>query len=334
MKVKGMQQQGPWKIAVGVMVLFVCVAALVVVWGRRRTEAFDEPPPNNSGGPITLAIVAQKTENVGDDIQVLAMLRVLKSFATPRWTFENPDLAAVFGTLTPSGAPKPIDAPIVVKVFERDRIYAHAEPAIVIGCGWFTHQPKTWNVHPQHQVVFIGFHACQLFRDRIRASPELQAVFRKNAPVRCRDLSTMRFFESLAIPATFSGCVTMTLHDYQSDYESNIKHPVICTGSIQPACVKAPFLCNHCMNGILNYDERLYVAKQHLDTYASAGRIITDRLHTFVPSSAMGKPVEFTMNDPSRTEGLQDIMQGDRQGILDKAEAFRQTLHDALVAKL
>ncbi len=134
--------------------------------------------------------------------------------------------------------------------------------------------------------------------------------FRKNQPIGCRDLPTMKFLKSKGIKSYFSGCMTLTFPYYNGERKNNIvlvdsynyenvKYPK----DIE-VIKKSPF-GNISMEDRRNPLKRIEIAKELLEIYKTAGLVISSRVHAILPCIAMGTPVIpiHTNHNSSRLSG-------------------------------
>ena len=225
------------------------------------------------------AIIYYKdSDNIGDDIQTYAALKLL-------------------GTTD--------------YFLDRERLdEADVQPGTKLLCnGWFMKEPPNWPPHKNLNPLFISMyidhkHGCY---DRM-LSDELIPYYKEHEPIGCRDKNTLKLFQNLGIEAYFSGCVTLTLPEYQGErtneillvdpfvkifdqkyVETQIKR-LIPKEIADQVCV----ITHHDYNlRNLTVEQRLENAQKLLDRYAKARMIITSRIHCGLPATALGTPVYF-----------------------------------------
>jgi hypothetical protein len=113
-------------------------------------------------------------------------------------------------------------------------------------------------------------------------------------PALCRDISTRDFFRNIDIDAEFNGCITTSLKS--KDLK---KDRLIC---IDPGRRPEATLVNYEFFTQINYDlpslppeERLMEACRRIDLYDSAEKVVTSRLHVYLPCQALNTNVELTL---------------------------------------
>ena len=137
-------------------------------------------------------IYYQYSDNIGDDIQTFAALKLL------------------------GGTDYFLD---------RERLdEAHVEPGTKLLCnGWFMKEPKHWPPHKDLHPLFISMyidhkHGCY---DHM-LSKDLKSYYNTYSPIGCRDKNTLKLFQQLGVDAYFSGCVTLTLPKYEGERSDEI----------------------------------------------------------------------------------------------------------------
>lgn len=247
-----------------------------------------------------LAVVQPTTTNIGDDIQVVAMLRIVKAFQSPLWSFDPPQLGTFMETLSQAVPSSPFHCPLTLTILHRDNLSLYTSECLVLAFGWMSKSPAhRWMPGPSLRAVFIATSLDLRFRKSLLKNRKALDVFKQSAPIGCRDISTMSFLVKLGIPAYFSGCLTLTLGNWKQDYSQWFD---LCTssgvrGDDNQNCLVAlnnqntwrELGSNH-----TSFLQRLQLARGILDLYASANRVYTGRLHTYLPCRAMGKKSTFT----------------------------------------
>lgn len=119
------------------------------------------------------ALITCSTNNIGDDIQSLAVSGMM---------------------------------PEVAICIDRERISDFVLPAKAVIAGWYKHDATDWPPHPNIKTMFVGFHAfhSSCVTDHI---DYLKTV----GSIGCRDQSTQELCSRNGLDAYFSGCVTLTL---------------------------------------------------------------------------------------------------------------------------
>lgn len=129
---------------------------------------------------ITHIPVALRTNNLGDDIQSLALQRLI-GFTAGQYV-------------------------------DRDAPQRWPKDALIPLCGWFG-----WGRFPTPaEVLVVGFHCRPLSRANLFQNRQWLAaqVKQQGFPAMCRDISTREFLRMMRIDAEFGGCVTLHLERY------------------------------------------------------------------------------------------------------------------------
>ena len=171
--------------------------------------------------------------------------------------------------------------------------------------GWFADSPfavvPVLPLPSQYLPIFFSFHIQypEILTD------DAIAYLKRFAPIGCRDIATRDLLMNQDIDAFFSGCVTTTLAFAGEaepsgeilDVDADMKPSAIQMKNQYPA-VKTR-----------NFDENIEASLLLLQQFRNAKKVITSRLHCYLPTRALGGNVFFThknMND-SRFDGLIDI---------------------------
>lgn len=133
-------------------------------------------------------------------------------------------------------------------------------------------------------------------------SPERKWIelFRKYAPIGCRDEFTRKFISSMGIPAYLQGCITNILpRRPDGDYKKVLL--VDCPDAVLPYIPKeladrAEVLSNAEYIGNLSYEENYRKIKRRYEYYRdNAALVVISRYHVATPCNAMGIPAIFIM---------------------------------------
>lgn len=208
--------------------------------------------------------------NLGDDIQTLAMMRLMPEGSNPLF-------------------------------IERDKL-AHSELTgrLVLG-GWWGHDPKGSLPAPSGiDALPVSMH----LNLRMQLHAGTTSLI-NGAPIGARDLSTLEFLRSKgAKDAYFSGCMTLTLPWSDSGRDDVI----LCDLKPKEEALARSFFpsatsVSHYVHHLVPDDDRRRMASSLLGQYAQASLVITSRLHAALPSVAMGTPAILCYNpaDPRFT---------------------------------
>lgn len=208
---------------------------------------------------VTAVPLAYGTSNLGDDIQTKAALRFFETEQT----------------------------------VPRDHASRWNNYRVAL-CGWFGH--ISFRDLPE-EIIVIGLHLHHEFAKTINAKgwERLRAAVKQQGfPAGCRDTDTMDLLRAQGIEAEFSGCVTQTLATYEGKRSGKfaVDAPV-------PNSSWKPMTHRHIALATLDATGRLAMATGVLDCYRTAEKIVTSRLHAYLPAEAMGVPVvKFVQNGP------------------------------------
>ena len=206
--------------------------------------------------PHKLVTLSYQSENIGDDIQSIAIDRLLP-YVDMRIDRDDLDIAKNFGS----------DYKIILN-------------------GWYAsangRPHRKWPIQTRAKVLYIGFHA-----NNVGTLVDLPL----DTIIGCRDTHTAMLCDKVGIPCWLSWCATLTLDIqgdrtesiYLVDVPTAIKHRLssyvasgqVLTHRVQPNC------------------HRLREARARLSLYSKAKLVVTSRLHCLLPCLAMGTPVVF-----------------------------------------
>lgn len=226
---------------------------------------------------VKKAIIYYKdTDNIGDDIQTYAALKLLGST----------DL-----------------------YMDREALSSYDEEPVKLLCnGYFMRHPENWPPSKKVDPYFISMHISNYYGcEEKMIDPKLKDYYNKNGGVGCRDRDTMRRLQAIGAEANYSGCMTLTLPKPKVqktdeilfvDAFLKVTSPAFenyYIDKLVPAALKKDVsIIRHEMPlKHLSIEERLAKVENFLARYAAAKVIITSRIHCALPCLAMGTPVYF-----------------------------------------
>lgn len=237
-------------------------------------------------------IVFEKTENIGDDIQSYAAMKLL---------------------------------PKVDYFIEREAmnefVSSESEIVNVIMNGWFLHDITSLPPSPFIKPLIISAH----FTDHLyKKCPEyLNGYFveylKKYQPIGCRDEVIKKYLDDKNIKNYWSGCLTLTLSKFNNIKKEGYICAVDLTNEelnyLKSKTNKEIRVITHSINSKINsklsYEKRFTNVENLLKKYQGADLIVTSRLHCALPSLALETPVLMICN-------VTDIDKKNRIGIFLK----------------
>lgn len=230
-------------------------------------------------------VLSYKSLNIGDEIQSIAAIELLKKNG--------------------------IDEYFLV---ERDRLHEFNEDAVLILNGWFTPNVRTFPPGDSVRCVVIGFHCAN--KKVIESNIDF---FKRNSPIGCRDQYTLELCMKHDIPAYLSKCLTLTLPKYEG--ERNGKYLVDFNTSLGCTFSDIDSGVNPLTHNVTNCRERYLIperferANELLNLYRSAEIVYTSRLHCTLPCRAFHTPVRMChegYSKDNRFSGMYTDICGDR----------------------
>ena len=287
------------------------------------------------------------SSNVGDYVQTLAMLGNLARFTDCTFTGEDglgdlmTDLQERVRThhreLTLPGRPGQAHLIEVNRDFSRlDPIPEHTW---MVAFGWHMHSLFDlrfgFPYHPNVAPIFLSFH---LNRPQLLTDEAIDYL-RSHGPIGCRDWGTVDILLSEGIDAFFTGCLTSTVNavfptaealgatpdtigliDVGPDVGSKARRPVERISHAGQEFREAGLI------------EGVAAATELLERYQRRYvRIVTSRLHSYLPATSLGIEVRFTPKNPSdvRFDGLSG-MEPDNDAFTTMRDDIRELLAETL----
>lgn len=255
------------------------------LWQSLATKIIREngEPPLGNGGRVGV-VAYKRSSNIGDDVQTVAILQNLPS----NWD--------------------------VVPIDREELVHGAGEPIKCIVNGWFMDDPTQWPPHESLDCLFVGFHVAntELYDEKFAH------YYQSLSSLGCRDEATVEEMQKLGVNAYWSGCPTLCLKPPQKPNPKNQievvdAHTVSCdwhvgdSRKLLDALNLAQYeskvkISSHRLPFWLGRRPflKLHIALRKLQSYAESRIIITNRLHTALPTLAMGTPVAFLHENPSQ----------------------------------
>ena len=289
--------------------------------------------PTVPSGSIPVAILDYQTPdhvltsgNLGDYIQTLALLGNLARFGDVRFTGDDGlgELATELQQRVQPALRRPgVEGAIHLLAVDRD--FSTLEPVPpgtwLVAFGWHMHPlydlRYDFPYHPNVRPLFLSFHVNRL---DMLSEPAL-AYLRRHGPVGCRDWNTVFLLLSAGVDAFFTGCLTTTVDAVFPTRETAFRggdavgvvdKPARAAGkgardvrsySHQSEDVRSMSL----VDGVRAASARLTEYQRRL------ARVVTGRLHAYLPLTSLGVPVTFDVASPGdvRFAGLTGLTPGD-----------------------
>lgn len=226
-------------------------------------------------------ISTRVTANIGDDIQSLAAIELLRQNGINEYV-----------------------------CVEREALNSYSgEPVALIMNGWFLHYMKNFPPSDKIKPLFISFHC-----EKEELIKKHQKYFQKHEPIGCRSNSTVHMCHKYGIKAYLSGCLTLCFDETDKNlkrqdrtYVVDVKLKDSHENSIHITHI------HETLNGQTN-QQRFWRAQALLDLYREAELVITCRLHCLLPCRAFNTNTKFVHRDYAsdpRFKGLEDIINGE-----------------------
>lgn len=309
--------------------------------------------------------------NIGDDIQTLAFIGLLKDALDATncsydfdWSLCGPtetEKSIVTGKLQSLGNNDGIFYRILFVPIERDFFALETSYRNVpkehgvlrsLVYGWYCNNPFPESVYhlPPHKnytkANFFSFH-CRAELQRLIEDGYNNEEFKSCGTIGCRDLATKSAFEKAGIPCAWTGCFTVTLQNPFPRVEAT--DAIFVVDTILPKEYESHenvHYVTHIVEKLreMTLFEKLLESKNLLSMYATANLVITSRLHCAMPCVGMGIPVIFQSPTgvpynsgdnwccPSRFEGIGEILRANRDAeCADIIQTIRKIIRNNFV---
>ncbi|HXV58421.1 MAG TPA: glycosyltransferase [Gaiellaceae bacterium] len=246
------------------------------------------------------------SRNIGDYVQTLAMLGNLARFQQARFTGRG-GLGATMASLQRRVRPGlRIDggnADVHLLPVSRDFSEGEDVPEStwMVAFGWHMHSLFKLRFglpyHPNVNPIFVSFHL-----NSIKVlTPEAVEYLKEHGPIGCRDWSTVYLLQSAGVDAFFTGCLSTTVDAVfpELDDVEREQPGVVAVIDARGAGVKGDGPVEHVSHGDPRYRtadlvEGVRLGLELLETYQRRyRRVVTSRLHAYLPATALGLPVDF-----------------------------------------
>lgn len=224
-----------------------------------------------------IGILSYSTNNIGDDIQSVAMINFLKLYDIQIDYYVDRDNFSI--------------------IYDRDFNLLNQPPIsekiiLIVNC-WFTrglkHFPFPANINP----IFVDLHIPQNYEDKFNLVKSNVEYWRKFQPVGARDSHTKSLFEKYGIESVLVGCPTLTL-DKNLYLDENFPRNTLIVGDLNKVnLVGTKFDTRNKKYISFSVKERFDEATKMLKLFCNAEKIYTNRLHCYLPSFAFGTDVEL-----------------------------------------
>ncbi len=229
---------------------------------------------------VPVASLKVSTDNLGDHIQIIASMKLLRRFGVEPTAFIDRDDEIGSAPTLPTGCAR---VPIVLN-------------------GWFKRNGKEWPPNPRLAPLFVGLHF-RTFQCPELLSEASIAYLRRHEPIGCRDVHTFDLLSSLGVKSYLSQCLSLTFWRRPALASGQGKTLVVSRDdrilSHLPAMLGSLEFVSH-YSGSANFETNMDSAERLLGRYRSeATLIVTTLLHCALPAIAMGIPVVvfYPIND-------------------------------------
>jgi len=245
--------------------------------------------------------------NIGDDIQTLAFINILKKCNIHKLIFPK-ELSIWNQTINNNST-------VNVELIPVNRDLSHNtklldKPIWLIVNGWFMHKINSMEGRLEFLKDKKDFKPC-IFKNSISwpfpnniipiflslhinnenmFNEEYLSYYKKFQPIGCRDKHTWMKLKRKGIESFFNGCLSLTFSE-----NTNKTNNVYYVNTNQSVEEKDTYHILHLQKryGSMPYYERLKIADDLIKKYSSAKKVITSRLHALLPCLAMNTPVEY-----------------------------------------
>jgi len=166
---------------------------------------------------------------------------------------------------------------------------------------WYLHNKAAWPPSPYIKPLLTSMHFS--VNPRLNGGDDYikgmgAEYLKKYGPVGCRDEETVKRLTNSGIPTYFSGCMTLTIKPFENlerkDYICAVDVDSKVVEKIKASTNREVKVITHKVNpeeiSQKTFEQRMLDVEELLKTYAQAHAVVTSRLHTMLPSVAVGTP--------------------------------------------
>lgn len=251
----------------------------------------------------------RQSANIGDYIQTIGALTHLAQFQNLT-VHGDEDLTSTVELLqsrTTESFRKELDTAADVNLVRVDRDDMHRntipDNTWLVAFGWYMHAPfrgkHDFPWPDQVNPLFVSFHVNR--RDML--TDEAIRYLRDHGPIGCRDWTTVYLLRSVGVEAFFSGCLTTTVNAVFPDADPADRHGKVAIvdkrmndaiGSMVPVGTTVDTITQASASiSRATLAQNVKDALELLEGYRRYDRIITSRLHCYLPATSLGCTVDF-----------------------------------------
>ncbi|MFD2026062.1 glycosyltransferase [Promicromonospora aerolata] len=285
-------------------------------------------------GHVSFAVIDYKapdekvaSSNIGDTVQTIASLGHLLRHEGLRLHGDGAvtePVAFLADRVRPEQVVPGPGADVHLTLVQRDMSRLDPVPpnTWMLAFGWYMHSQFDlrfdFPFHENLQPLFVSFH----LNKHAILTPAAVDYLKAHGPIGCRDWTTVHLLLNAGVPAFFSGCLTTTIDTvFPADFTPAAPGaPAVYVDTPVPEHDVGSELVTHLHPSVREHDlaRNLHTAVDLLDAYRTRfSRVVTSRLHAFLPSWAIGADVDFRpRNDADiRFSGLLDADETDRRAM-------------------
>lgn len=251
----------------------------------------------------------RQSANIGDYVQTIGSMTHLTRFQNLgfRGHEDLTSTAELLQERTRDEFRDDLDAPAVANLVRLDRDDTRhntiPDDTWMLAFGWYMHPPFKgefgFPFAPQVNPLFVSFH----IQRREMLTKEAIAYLKQHGPIGCRDWTTVYLLRGVGVEAFFTGCLTTTVDAVFEDpagehrperiavvdkaMTPEIRALVPQGSTVDVISQAAPSV------GRSPLGRNVRDALELLDRYRGYGKVITSRLHCYLPASALGCSVDF-----------------------------------------